>query len=210
VVTIELQYAPADPVTKAGVGFDVYGPNGFLIGRGHMVEDTGGAGVLRLEYSDSTKAAWLVQVYNYIPDHSISYSIVAQGLLGVEAKATETPAEAAAEPQTPSTVKTTGAGFLAGNHAGAYAFYDVTVAADAPDVAVTMTRSPDDPVIATGVGFVVYGPSGEVRRGAGTGTPGERIASLAADDPGVYRVQIYNYIDGLTIQYALSSAPITE
>lgn len=210
VVTIELRYVPADPVTNAAVGFNVYGPNGFFIGRGQMVEDTGGDGVLQLEYADDNKATWLVQVYNYIPDHSISYSIVAEGLPEAQATVTTAPAEIVATPEAPTTANLEGTGYLAGNHGGAYALYEVKVVADAPDVAVTMNWSPDDPDIARGVGFVAYGPSGQVVRGGGTGTPGERTATLAADQPGVYQVQVYNYIDGLTIQYTLSSAPITE
>lgn len=210
VVTIELRYVPADPVTNAAVGFNVYGPNGFFIGRGQMVEDTGGDGVLRLPYSDDNQATWLVQVYNYLPGHSLSYSIVAEGLPEVKATATKAAAEVVAAPQAPTTSKLTGSGYLAGNHGGAYAFYEVKVVADAPDVAVTLNWSPDDPNIATGVGFVIYGPSGEVTRGTGTGTPGQRSATLAADAPGIYQIQVYNYIDGLTIQYALSSGPITE
>jgi hypothetical protein len=102
----------------------------------------------------------------------------------------------------------TGSGYLTGNAGGANAVYKVTVPADASDIQVTMTWSPDDPIIATGVGFVAYGPSGEVRTGAGTGNPGERIATLATDEPGVYQIQVYNYIDGLTIQYALHSAAV--
>jgi len=217
VATIELQYAPADPVTNAGLGFNVYGSDGSLIGRGHPVQDTGGYGVLKLEYASSTEATWLVQVYNYIPDVNISYSIVTQGLpkakAEAEAKVTEVPANAStetlAQPQT-STTKTDESGSLAGNHAGAFASYQVTVASDATDVEVTMLWSPDDPVAARGVGFVAYGPTGEVIRSSGTGTPGEQVATLPADIPGAYQIQIYNYIDGLIMQYTLSSAPITD
>jgi hypothetical protein len=210
VVTIELRYVPADPVTNAAVGLNVYGPNGFFIGRGQMVEDTGGDGVLRLPYSDDNKATWLVQVYNYLPGHSLSYSIVAEGLPEAAATVTSAPAKVVATPEAPATTKLTGAGYLAGNHGGAYALYKVDVVADAPNVVVTMNWAPDDPDIAKGVGFVVYGPSGQVARATGTGTPGERKTTLPANAPGVYQVQVYNYIDGLTIQYTLSSAPITE
>lgn len=88
VVTIELRYTPADPVTAAGVGFNVYAPDGFHIGQGQPVEDTGGEGVLQLQYSDGNKATWLVQVYNYIPEHTISYRIMVKGLPETEPVAT--------------------------------------------------------------------------------------------------------------------------
>ncbi len=207
VVTIELRYVPADPVTNVGVGFNVYGPNGFYIGKGQMVADTGGDGVLRLEYADSTKATWLVQVYNYIPDHSISYSIEATGLPAAEVTVAQPAAVAVAAPQKPTALQMTASGTLVGNHAGAYALYKVAVVADASDVVVTLNWAPDDPVISTGVGFAAYGPSGSVANGAGTGTPGERKATLSAGEPGEYLVQVYNYIDGLAIRYTISSAP---
>ncbi len=210
VVTIEMRYVPADPVTTAAVGFNVYGPNGYVIGQGQKVADTGGEGVLKLEYSDDNPVTWLVQVYNYMPNLSLSYSIVAEGLPEAAPTVTQTPVGVVATPEVPTTTKLTGAGYLAGNHGGAYALYKVDVVEDAPNVVVTMNWSPDDPDIAKGVGFVVYGPSGQVARATGTGTPGERKTTLPANAPGVYQVQVYNYIDGLTIQYTLTSAPATE
>jgi hypothetical protein len=66
-----------------------------------------------------------------------------------------------------------------------------------------MTFAPDDPVIARGVGFVVYGPSGEVARGQGTGLPGQRKAVFAADEPGEYVLQVFNYIQGVVIHYSI-------
>lgn len=211
VVTIELRYTPADPVTTAGVGFNVYAPDGFHIGQAQPIDDTGGDGVMRLQYSDNNKATWLVQVYNYIPEHTISYRIVAEGLPATEPAAATPAADIVSEPQpTITAMPLAGSGYLTGNAGGAYAFYEVTVPADASDVEVTLTWSPDDPIIATGVGFVAYGPSGEVSRGTGTGNPGERIATLAADMPGVYLVQVYNYIDGLAVQYVLSSAAVSK
>jgi hypothetical protein len=209
VVTIELRYNPADSVTNSAVGFNVYASNGFYIGQGQPIADTGGDGVLQLQYGDSNPATWLVQVYNYLPGASIGYSIMAEGLPTTTAQA----AQPTTEPVTTSqpaaaAVPLTGSGYLTGNAAGAFAIYKVTVPADASDVQVTMTWSPDNPIIGTGVGFVAYGPSGEVRTGAGTGIPGERKATVATSEPGVYEIQVYNYIDGLTIQYALSSGPV--
>jgi hypothetical protein len=207
VVTIELRYHPADPVTNLGVGFNVYAANGFYIGQGMQVAGTGGDGVLQLEYGDNNVATWLVQVYNYLPGVSLSYSIMAEGLPAPAPEVAQPTPQVVTPPETITPTETLSAtGALTGSAAGAYAKYELTVPADGSDVQVTMTWSPDDPVIATGVGFVAYGPSGQVRRGAGTGNPGERKATLAASAPGVYEIQVYNYITGLTIQYALSSA----
>jgi hypothetical protein len=75
VVTLELQFAPADPVTVRGVGFNVYGSDGTLVGQGGPSgEDTGGAGLLRLDYSGDEPITLLVQVYNYIEGGAINYT----------------------------------------------------------------------------------------------------------------------------------------
>lgn len=208
VITIELRFNPADPVTKLGIGFNVYGPNGYLIGAGLALDNTNGNGVLRLEYADSNPTTWLVQVYNYLPSATINYVVVAEGLPETAEPATEEPGQVVTEPETPTepAEPLTGSGSLTGNAGGAYAVYEVTVPADGSDVEVTMSWWPDDPVIAAGVGFVAWGPGGQAHDGGGTGTPGERTTTLPADEPGVYQIQVYNYIDGLTIQYTVRSA----
>jgi hypothetical protein len=73
-----------------------------------------------------------------------------------------------------------------------------------------MSFVPDDPVIARGVGFVVYGPSGEVAHGQSTGLPGQREAVLASDKPGPYLVQVFNYIEGVVIHYSIALWDLTE
>lgn len=215
VVTIELEFVPADPVTCLGVGFNVYGPGGFLIGEGTRKDETH-PGVLGLEYSDDNEAVWLVQVYNYIPDRVIDYTIVARGLPEAPAALTPTQAGPTATPVGPvptpevEAESVTGleepvSGSLRGNRAGAYAVYDLTYAGDGSEVTVMMTFVPDNPAISRGVGFVIYGPSGEVARGRRTGRPTERKATFSSDEPGVYMIQVYNYVDGVTIHYAVTA-----
>jgi hypothetical protein len=211
VVTIQLRFTPGDPVTKSAVGFNVYGPNGFHIGQGVDVAATSAEAIFELAYADTNPATWLIQVYNYLPGATISYQIKASGL----------PAYAAAPPSAPAVtpppasqpvVSTAldASGFLTGNGGGAYSVHKVTVSAAGRDIEVTLNWSPDDPVIAQGVGMVVYGPTGQVIQGAATGRPGERVATLSASSPGDYQVQLYNYIPGLTIQYTLRGVPVGE
>jgi hypothetical protein len=200
VVTIELRFAPADPVVKRGFSFNVYGPYGFYIGRGMSMGDSGGDGVLQVTWADDNPATWLVQVYNYLPGQTVAYGIMAKGL----------PVPQPAQPMPPATphpmgppVLLIGAGYLEGRSGGTIAYYSVTVAAGGPDVQLTMTCWPDDANIAKNVGFAAYGPRGEVVTATATATAGERKATLSAAAPGVYRVQVYNYINGLSVQYML-------
>ena len=200
VVTIEVRYQPADPGTKRGFGFNVYGPHGFVLGEAVGTNDRDGYGVLWFQYSDHNPATWLVQVYNYIPGHRVGYGIIAKDLH--ERKPQPQPT-AAPLPKAAPPIPLIGAGYLTGWPGGSYTFYNVTVAVSEPDVQLTLTSSASEDNLITGVGFVVYGPSGEVARGTAAGVQGERKATLPATAPGVYRVQVYNYIPGLTVSYLL-------
>jgi len=204
VVTIELEFAPADPVTRLGVGLNVYGPGGYVIGQTSAEEPASEDKVTTIRYSDTNEATWLVQVYNYIPNHTISYSVTAKGLPEeTPTSPTASPAPTVA-PQPPASLGDTITGSLAGQPAGAFNFYEFSYAGDGSEVEVEMIYMPDNDLIASGVGFVIYGPSGEVARGTGTGRPTERQAAFSSDVAGTYLIQVYNYIAGLTIQYSIA------
>ena len=162
-----------------------------------------GDGVLQLEYADADKATWLVQVFNYLPKGNVGYGIMAKGIPATGPQPAPAPVPVKPNPPAGAPLSLIGSGFVSGRSGGNYTFYKVTVPAGGPDVQLLLTMWPDDANIATGAGFVVYGPSGEVARGATTGTWGERRATLPAKYPGIYEVQVYNYIQGLTFSYIL-------
>jgi hypothetical protein len=215
VVTIELRYAPADPVTKSGVGFNVYASDGYLIGQGMEVEDTGGEGVLRLEYADGTEATWLVQVQNYIPDHSVAYTISVSGLPEVSAPAAPEPAqEVASEPEVHATVETSVPGSLVGNAAGAFVYYTIDYPGDESVESIELWYVPADPVTTAAVGFNVYGPEGRLvgsgAQVADTGGDGLLALDYSDSEPTTLTVQLYNYLDSAILYYRLSSVLTTE
>jgi uncharacterized surface protein with fasciclin (FAS1) repeats len=80
VVTIRMLYTPGDPVTREVAGFNVYAPNGFLIGSGLLDGGEEKAAGRILRYADTTPATWLVQVYNYSPVQAIDYRLTFEGL----------------------------------------------------------------------------------------------------------------------------------
>lgn len=203
VVSIELEFAPADPVTRLGVGLNVYGPGGYLIGQTGEEEPVSEDKVLTVRYSDTNEATWLVQVYNYIPNHTVSYAVTAKGLPEVTPTGPVTTPQPSDEPQPPVSLDTTITGSLTGQPAGAFAFYEFAYPGDGSEVEVEMIYMPDNDLIATGVGLIIYGPSGEVARGTGTGRPTERKAAFSSGVAGTYLIQVYNYIAGLTVQYTI-------
>jgi hypothetical protein len=64
--SIELWFVPADPVTSAAVGFNVYLTDGRSLGQGAACQNTGRDGLLKLDYSDDDPTTLHVQVFNYL------------------------------------------------------------------------------------------------------------------------------------------------
>lgn len=209
VATVELRFSPADPVTVSGVGFNVYGPDGALVGQGNpSSEDTGGDGLLAFDYGSDTAVTLLVQVYNYIEGGTISYTITADGFSQAQAEQPST--LTTVQPATPATtVATTNSGVLAGNSQGAFAYYSIAYPGDESVTTIDLWFAPADPVTASGVGFNVYGPGGALLgqgRPSGEDTGGDGLLrfSYSSNEPKTLLVQGYNYIEGGAVSYTLN------
>lgn len=180
VVTIRVQFTPADPAMMLGVGFNVYGPDGSSIGNG---QPAGGPGVLELQYADTNRARWLIQVYNYLPNTWVAYTLNIWGL-----------------PLPPTTPV---AGAIAGNRAGAFAYYEIEYPGDGLEVELELDFSPRDLWSDQAVGFNVYGPNGTlVGSGEVAGDPKVKRLRVASAERARWLVQIYNYWDGETVSYS--------
>jgi hypothetical protein len=194
VVTIRVNYAPGDQATLSAVGFNVYGPNGYLIGEGEL------AGAAKeLVYSDDDASTWLVQLYNYGDGMTVGYTISVDGLPSTSEPITK-PDVDDEEPQAPSGEALAESGKLLGSRAGAFDRYEIAYESD-QDVELVMRYTPDDPTIRAGVGMTIYGPDGWSREA--TVRDGERAVTIANGPTGTYIVQIYNYIEDLEISYTL-------
>ncbi len=197
VISVELSVTPGDPAMMQGVGINLYGPNGFKMGEPVPI----GSGVAVL-YGDNVRATWIVQVYNYLPDVTVQYSIVARGLPEVPAPTAATVATPVVAPAPAAAPRMSGA--LLGNRGGAFARIPLEYAGDGSEVRYKLIFSPDDPVVVNGVGLTVYGPDGRAWAGQPTGTPGERVVAFSSSVAGRYELVVYNYIEGLVIQYSVS------
>jgi hypothetical protein len=212
VVTIDLWFTPADPVTKNAFGFKVWSPTGTLIGIGSEQNEVGGTGRLELAYSAEDVSTLLVQVCNYLDGMTVSYGIVADG------SAEAAPASAAglvstaltgtkptASPAKAISALLDRSGVLTGNAAGAFAHWEVVVE-DSEDMLVTLDFGPDYPS-SKAINVIAYGPEGRIHRGQQNSNPGQRTLTLPSNDPGDYYLQLYNYVDGLAIQYHVVCEP---
>lgn len=201
VISIELSVSPGDPATMRGVGINLYGPNGIVLGEVVPI----GSGVAIL-YGDQVQATWLVQVYNYLPNTSVNYSIVAKGL-------PEVPAVATAPSATPKPAGTVSAapaktfavsGMLIGEAGGAFVRIPSDYAGNGAQARYTLTFGADNPVVAQGVGLTVYGPDGSSWTAEPTGVPGERRVTFSSTASGHYELVIHNYIPGFALHYSVS------
>jgi hypothetical protein len=209
VVNIRVTFLPGDPATMTGVGFNVYGDQGLLIGEGGRRAEPG---LVELMYSSETAETWLVQVYNYIPEHTVWFEIVAEGLPVAPAVA-PTPVDPAvmpppAEPApvvdrrlTPGAIAT---GTLVGSRAGSFSLYELAYPGDDSDVMLTLWFWPADPTLEPRMGFNVYDPTGHrVAQGVTREELG-KVATISTDVPGIYTIQVYNYNEGLPMEYTLT------
>jgi hypothetical protein len=194
VITIDLDAAPGDPVALQGVGFNVYGYNGYLIGSG--TRDLYIADRKTLEWADQNRGPWLVQVYNYLDGVSVAFHLKVQGLPGL----TPTPEPVMVPAQATSFSAVWGT--LMGNPAGNYHFYNIDSLGDGTLVTLQLSYAPDDQWISNGFGINVYAPYDGLLV-----AQGGHEAKFRLDWPGTYLVQVYNYVDGTNVTYWLNRTP---
>lgn len=207
VVTFQLYFTPADPVAVKGIGFNVYGPNGFHIGEAKLVSTKGGLGVAQLAYAEPKETEWQIQVYNYLDGAEMSYTVVVNGeQLG--SGSTVAVAEKPAPAPTPRPLPALASGLLTGSSGGAFYKRALWVAEGSGSLLVTLNWSPDDAAISRGVGLVAYGPSGETINGVHAEWVGEASVSLPRSRPGRYLIQVYNYMDKLLVGWVLRTSVI--
>ena len=208
VVTIQLYFTPADPVAVTGVGFNVYGPNGYHIGKAKLISTKGGIGLAQLAYAEPKETEWQIQVYNYLPGTEASYTIVVNGeQLGTGSTAAVADKPAPTTP-TPRPLPVLASGLLTGSSGGAFHKRALWVAEGSGSLLVTLNWSPDDAAISRGVGLVAYGPSGETIEGVHADCAGEASVSLPRAKPGRYLVQVYNYVDKLVVGWVLRTTVV--
>ncbi len=94
-------------------------------------------------------------------------------------------------------------GVLVGSRGGAYARYEFATAS-ASQVTLNMQVLPFDGIISRATGFEVYGPSGLVVKSEFVDSSNTARATFTPVAGASYLVQVYNYLDGMPITYALT------
>ena len=119
----------------------------------------------------------------------------------------EAPPEAppVTQPVTPAPVPVE-AQSLVGAAGGAHHDYTVTYPAET-EVMVSMSYWPSDPSYATGIGFNIWSNGHRVAEGERTEFGNILEATFVAEANAEYVIQVFNYIDGRSISYELTTSP---
>lgn len=98
-------------------------------------------------------------------------------------------------------------GTITGSSAGAFDYWVIDYPGDDIVVRIVARFAPGDPAALAGVGFNVYGPAGfDIGESTPTGDEdGREDLSHSESDATRWLVQVYNYIDGLTVSYTLAA-----
>jgi len=96
-------------------------------------------------------------------------------------------------------------GVLPGSQAGSFDYYQVGYAGDGEALDIELTFSPRDPSFASGIGFNVYGPDGEIGSGVWVQADGVTRFSYASDDTVTLLIQVFNYTN-TTVAYDLTAS----
>jgi hypothetical protein len=93
-------------------------------------------------------------------------------------------------------------GTLVGNRGGAYDRVPLVFASATP-VTLVMHVMPYDAIIANGTGFILYGPNGLAATAVRSSVQNEMQVTFTPVVGAEYLVQVFNYLEGLAIQYSL-------
>lgn len=202
VVTIDMTLAPADPDMVKGVGFNLYSStNGQLIGSGLLIS----TGLMELQYTSNTTEPLLLQVFNYIDNAQVSFTITATGLTAIPVAATGSVSPVSTPEAPVASAMSAMSGTLVGDAGGAFTRYWVTF--NTTDlVTLDMYYTPADPIINKGVDFMVYGSDGEVDAKVATGVTAHIEATFTPVVGQKYLVQVQNYIQGVPVSYNIENS----
>jgi hypothetical protein len=192
VAQLTLHFSPDDTVVHPAIGVTVYAPDGTAYTS--SITDT--LGLQQVRFASSLAGRYLVQVYNYGPGYTVSYSLTAQGI-AVPAAPTPTPSG--------NTLVKSVAGSIAGNRGGAFAYYTLYYPGDGSTVRLSATFSPADPILNRGQGFNVYLNGRLIAQS----TPDAKnvmrqAAEFSRTLGGTFLIQVYNYNHGVTAGFTLA------
>ncbi|HEV8638794.1 MAG TPA: hypothetical protein VG370_31675 [Chloroflexota bacterium] len=198
-MTITIGYSPLAANSEQAVGFNVYRPNPNAPGGSELVGTSAQTGRdqssategFTLEADDGER--YLLQVFSYLPDTQISYTLIVTGLTGPIAEAGDVSDPGRAFVLNASRIAARST--LSGDSAGRFHYYLLEYPGGDREVRITVTFEPAG-VAESEVGFNVWKES--ERAGVANGilaAKGKRAATLTIRqaDAQTFGIQLFNY-----------------
>jgi len=204
-VYIHLTWNPGWGTTDAAFNFNLYGPGGF-VARGTRGDDVGPASTSFYTLESQMAGDYLVQVYNYAPEKTVAYTLDTTGLGAPPLQAVANVEPQAAMPiveQSPTAV-----GNLVGRGGGAFNYFDLAYPGVNWETRVSLTFRPAKALPDWTIGVNVYDGDTLVAT-ASEAYRDEDVAiktvTVKRFQPGLLRLQVYNYADGVAADYTLGT-----
>jgi hypothetical protein len=210
-MTITVGYSPVTNSSSKGIGFNLYRPDS-TVKEGAVVvgfsTETGrneNSATTGFTYSGDAAERFLLQVFNYLPDTSVNYTLIVSGLAGpvVDAGDPSSPDRAvvlsASQPAAVATVS--------GARAGHFHFYLFQYPGGDREVRVTASTD-SNPALGDGeFGINIYkGPDNVGTARGNLDDKSRRTATLTIKqtDAQTFGVQVFNYSAGQDARYAIT------
>lgn len=223
-VTLTLTTNISAPLDSGAAGVNIY-QNGNLM----TSASRSGPFTATAIYSSSTSGPLVVQVFNYDPVNSISYTLTPQGLPTQSSSSTSTTSATtttatAASATTPTTSSSSSSstsmsgtpqaltgpvsGRLVGNSGGAFALYQFNYRGDGSAVMLTLTTDTATPLASGAAGINIYQNGARVTTSSQSG-PFQVTAVYSSSTGGPVVVQVFNYDPANPISYTLTPQGLT-
>ena len=211
-MTITLGYSPINNNSGKGVGFNLYRPDSTVKEGASVVGSSAETGrnessaTAGFTYSGDAAERFLLQVFNYLPDLTVNYTLIVSGLAGPVAEVGDisTPDRAFVL----SASQQAAVGTLSGDKSGHFHYYVLQYPGGNREVRVTASTEPNARLGDGEFGFNLYNGPNTV--GAAKGNlddKSRRTATLVVNqtDAATLGIQVYNYsANNVDARYAIT------
>jgi hypothetical protein len=210
-MAITIGYSPTTSTSDKAVGFKVYRRDSTVkegaVIAGESAENGRNESSATAGFTLNADAAerYLLQVYNYLDNITVNYTLIVSGLAGPVAEVGDISSSARAHVLSRDQMAARGA--FSGDVSGRFHYYLVQYTGENRDVRITVTAEPNARIGDGMFGFNLYrdaDTAGLAR--AGLDDKGRRTATLTIKegDPRTFGIQIYNYSPGAEVRYAIT------
>jgi hypothetical protein len=199
-MTLTLGYSPIQSGSDKAVGFNLYRPDttvkegAVVVGFGSETGRNESSATSGFTYSGDAAERFLLQVFNYLPNTSVNYTLIVSGLAGPVADAGDVSSPDRAFVLNLS--QPAARGTLPGDRTGRFHYYLIPYPGSNREVRVTVSTEPNQQIGDGQFGFNLYNGATQVgTTQASQDSKSRRTATLTinqADAP-TLGVQIYNY-----------------